>query len=356
MNFGTVRAVLARAPTVGGELRGCVEFEPGAAALAKLEAELVCKQVVAAGRDREAPAPREVFSETASLAVQAEGGRRRAFFGFAIPAYAQPSGEAEEATDEGLRPTYTWTLRVRAPGAGGDLERSFAVEVLPAGAGAQALASLQPAAGSAVALVVANLVPLGLVLAGLASVGGLVLLYWAENVVIGAYTVLRMLAAGRGSVAEKIGKSIFFCVHYGMFCLVHGLFVTIMFVSRDELQARRGSPQTAGPLVPFETVWDGAEAMGLFSPRALLLPLVALVVSHGVSFYANYLRNGRYLRSSPQDSFMRPYPRMVLLHLCIIGGGFLIAQHGTTVPMLAALVIGKTLIDLGLHQRSNRGG
>jgi hypothetical protein len=40
--------------------------------------------------------------------------------------------------------------------------------------------------------------------------------------------------------------------------------------------------------------------------------------------------------------------------VCIIGGGFLIASRGTNVPMLAALVVGKTLIDLALHQRSNR--
>ena len=96
--------------------------------------------------------------------------------------------------------------------------------------------------------------------------------------------------------------------------------------------------------------------MGLFSPRGLLLPLLALAVSHGVSFYTNYLRNGRYLTSSPQDSFMRPYPRMVLLHVFIIAGGFFIAGHCSTMLPLAALVIGKTLMDLGLHRRSNRAG
>jgi hypothetical protein len=47
---------------------------------------------------------------------------------------------------------------------------------------------------------------------------------------------------------------------------------------------------------------------------------------------------------------------MILLHLCIIGGGIFIARHGTTVPLLAGLVIGKTLIDLTLHRRSNRVG
>jgi hypothetical protein len=31
-------------------------------------------------------------------------------------------------------------------------------------------------------------------------------------------------------------------------------------------------------------------------------------------------------------------------------------RHETAVPALAALVIGKTVIDLGLHRRSNRAG
>lgn len=87
-----------------------------------------------------------------------------------------------------------------------------------------------------------------------------------------------------------------------------------------------------------------------------LLPLFGLAVSHGVSFYTNYLRNERYRTSSQQDSFWRPYPRMVLLHVFIIGGAFFIAGHGSTMLPLAALVIGKTLMDLGLHRRSNRAG
>jgi hypothetical protein len=199
-------------------------------------------------------------------------------------------------------------------------------------------------------------VPLALVLAGRQEVGGLVVLYWAENVVIGFYTVLRMLAAGVGPASEKAGKTLFFCVHYGMFCLVHGIFVAALFLPREQQQAIQAMAPWPGPLFLLQGLLLGAQAMGLFSPGALLLPLVALAASHGVSFYLHYLRNGRYLTARPDDSFWRPYPRMVLLHVGIIGGGFYIARHGSSVPLLAALVIGKTLIDLTLHRRSNRAG
>jgi len=353
MNFGTVQVALARAPAAGGELKGCVAFEAGAAALAKIEAEFVCVQEFTSMKNRNARAPQEVFSEKAVLEVHAGPGQRRAFFAFAVPAYAKPSGEAEESTDEGLRPNYKWMLRVKAPNAGGELARSFPLEMLPAGAAAEEPPSQEPAAETAIALVVANLIPLALVLLGWGSVGSLVVLYWAENVVIGCYTVLRMLESGRGAAGEKIGKSIFFCFHYGMFCLVHGVFVMTLFLSPEQHAAHRAMSQGG---TPFGEIWFGAQAVGLFSPRGLLLPLLALAVSHGVSFYTNYLRNGRYRTSSPQDSFMRPYPRMILLHVFIIAGGFFIAGHGSTMLPLAALVIGKTLMDLGLHRRSNRAG
>jgi hypothetical protein len=356
MRFGTVKLALARAPVVGGELRGFVAFEPGVAPPAKLEARLACVMSVKATDKRDLPPPQAIFSEKAELAAQPEPGGRRAHFAFAIPDDAKPSGEEDDPSDEERMLSYQWTLRVNGPDAGGNLERSFAVEVLSAGAAAHARASLQPTSGSAAALVAANLLALGLVLAGLASVAGLVILYWAENVVIGVYTALRMLAAGRDSLPEKIAKTAFFSVHYGMFCLVHGIFVTALFLPREQLKALHAGPQWSGPLVVFQELWIGVSAAGLFSPRALLLPLIALVVSHGVSYYQNYLRSGRYLNAGAQDSFWRPYPRMVLLHVCIIGGGFLIVNHGSSVPVLAALVIGKTLIDLGLHQRSNRAG
>lgn len=214
----------------------------------------------------------------------------------------------------------------------------------------------QPSSVAAVALVAANLLPLALVLAGRGDVGGLVVLYWAENVVIGFYTVLRMLMARQGSPGEKTGKTVFFSIHYGMFCFVHGVFVTTLFLSPEQQQAIRALPPWPGFGFFVQQLWLGANVMGLFAASALLLPLLALFVSHGVSFYTNYMRSGSYLTACPDDSFWRPYPRMVLLHVCIIGGAFFIMRHGSSVPMLAALVIGKTLIDFVLHRRSNRAG
>jgi uncharacterized protein DUF6498 len=317
VNFGTVQLALERAPVVGGELRGAVEFESGAAALAEIEAELVCTRKTP---DNDGGSVKSVVhSETYDLAVHVERGHRVAPFAFAIPADACASGEEEGAEAEDRPPTYTWVLKLSAENAGGDLARSFEVDVLPAGATVEEVMARQASASSGFALVAANLLPLVLVFLGYQDIGGLVVLYWAENLVIGFYTVLRMLAAGRGWVGAKLSQSFFFCLHYGMFCLVHGILVMAMFMPREQYAALNALAQWPFPLVFVQMLWEGGKTMGLFSPGALLLPLLGLVASQGVSFYTNYLRSGRYRRVRPQDSFWRPYPRMVLLHLCIIG-------------------------------------
>ncbi len=72
------------------------------------------------------------------------------------------------------------------------------------------------------ALLLANLLPLIGVLWFDWDVGSIVVLYWAENLIVGAYTVLRMLTTGGVHALFQIA---FFCLHYGGFCAIHGLFV-----------------------------------------------------------------------------------------------------------------------------------
>ena len=62
------------------------------------------------------------------------------------------------------------------------------------------------------ALVLANLIPLFGVLYLDWDVGSIVVLYWAENLIIGGYTVLKMLVTGKLGALPLI---LFFCRHYG---------------------------------------------------------------------------------------------------------------------------------------------
>ena len=59
-----------------------------------------------------------------------------------------------------------------------------------------------------------------------------VLLYWAENFAIGFYNVLRIAFVKVERPAghlQKLFNVPFFIFHYGMFTMVHGVFVFAMF-------------------------------------------------------------------------------------------------------------------------------
>jgi len=66
------------------------------------------------------------------------------------------------------------------------------------------------------------------------DVGAIVVLYWAENLVVGLYTLLKMWVTGGTSA---IGIMLFFCLHYGGFCAIHGIFVMELTQFAGELSS-----------------------------------------------------------------------------------------------------------------------
>ena len=184
-----------------------------------------------------------------------------------------------------------------------------------------------PSVPSAIGLVVANLVPLVGVLFFGWSLFGVMWLYWAENGVIGAFALLRILTAGEGH-GQKLGMAPFFVVHYGLFWTVHGAFVVSTFGDDVGLWANHGGLQVEG--------------------------IVALALSHGASFVLNYLARGEWRTAAPGAEMFKPYGRVVLLHVVILAGGFLAEATGSGVVALALLVGLKTALDLGVHLVGHR--
>lgn len=195
---------------------------------------------------------------------------------------------------------------------------------------------LPPILLSSLALVLANLVPLGGVLAGWWSAFEIVLLFWAENVVIGLFQVARMAVVMlRKREWEMMVLIPFFCLHYGMFTFVHGIFVMAMLAP----------PEAEG--LP-----DGLAL--LLSPAGLLFALLALVASHAFSFVVNFVAGGEWRGMDAGRLMKDPYARVVVLHLVIIGGGAAALALGEPLWALAALVVLKIAVDLVAHRRRHR--
>lgn len=231
---------------------------------------------------------------------------------------------------------------------------------------------------SAVALVLANLVPLAGVLLWEWSVSSVVILYWFENVVIGVINVLRMLTASPTSLdllalakqragddkaklavldqtlsrmntpAIRHGFKLFivpfFIVHYFGFCAAHGVFVFSMFGDGDGYFG-----DTSG-MNPFGAL---GRAVWIFS-TPLAVAAGALALSHAFSFVQNYLIGGEYQRLNARRLMIMPYGRIIALHITIIFGGFATMALGEPLWVLVILVAVKTAVDLKMHLAEHR--
>ena len=204
---------------------------------------------------------------------------------------------------------------------------------------------------SALVLIVANLVPLFGVVALGWDVGLVLLLYWAENVVYGLLSLVKILTAG-GFGADGFGwlariwLSIFFVFHYGIFTLVHGVFVVMLF-NRDRLPAEgAGVAMEVDALVSLFSL--SAPASG-----SIGVAVLGLAASHAFSLLLNWFARGEYVRSDPGTEMGRPYGRIFVLHAVILVGGGLVSALGQPWLAIALLVVLKTGMDVVSHGKSH---
>ena len=202
---------------------------------------------------------------------------------------------------------------------------------------------------SLVVLVVVNLLPLGGVLFFGWDVAALVILYWSENLVLGFYTLVKMLVK---SPVGGLGTGLFFSIHYGGFCAVHGVFILVMLVE-GEFEPMPEDPWPLFLVFP-QLLFNVAREVLSFAPPEWLVAFAALAFSHGVSFVANFLLGGERQRLSVKVLMGAPYGRIVVLHVAIILGGFGTMALGQPVAMLAVLVALKLGLDIKLHLREHR--
>jgi hypothetical protein len=206
------------------------------------------------------------------------------------------------------------------------------------------------------ALVAANVVPvIGVLFFGW-QLSVVMVIYWVESGVIGALNVPKILLAPgsdapRNFTAKINGRQVdlsgpsepkdglhlypengsiagFFVMHYGIFWVVHGVFVFSVFAP-----------------APFS---------GAYGPPTILLGVVGMVVSHAGSFLVNFVGNEEYRTASPGMQMKEPYRRVIVLHLTIVLGAFVVTAVGAPIAALLLLMGLKTVTDLHAHLKEHR--
>ena len=200
------------------------------------------------------------------------------------------------------------------------------------------------------ALVLANLIPVFGVLYMGWDVGSIVVLYWVENLVVGAYTLLKMLVTGG---AGEFSRLLFFCVHDSFFCGIHGLAILELTRFAGELSTLPEQDSWPGPLVLLQMFVDLGRQVIAAAPAEFLWACIALLLSHGVSFLLLFVGQREYRHTTTKKLMSAPYKRIAVLHVAVIAGAFLITALGSPVGMLVALVALKTGMDIMLHIRSH---
>jgi hypothetical protein len=233
-----------------------------------------------------------------------------------------------------------------------------------------------------IATVVENLAPLVGVLFFGWSVAPVMVVYWVENGLKGLETAARMiLFPGPGSVgpgqpiglsirdslrtlsrqlnaespgtegtptspesapimqlpiAARLGVSAFFLVHFGIFWVVHGIFVFALFVGN-------------GPFGGF----DRPGSTGLPTGQvALAAGLIAAAVV--ASILRDAIRPAGRSSLSALSLVGLAYGRMVALHVALILGGFGLMMLGSPTPALILLIVLKTAAELGASRLADR--
>lgn len=175
-------------------------------------------------------------------------------------------------------------------------------------------------------LVGANLVPVVGLLEFDWDLAQIMVLFWAENGVIGFYTLLKLAVIERWRV---IFRGAFFVLHYGVFMTVHFLFVNQQFV------------RPSGEKVPelFAALWPA---------------LLAIFVSYGVSFFTGFMGRREYVGRTATQQMNEPYPRLMVLHVTLIAGAMVATKLGQPLYSLLVLVACKFGIELRAQLRAAR--
>lgn len=193
--------------------------------------------------------------------------------------------------------------------------------------------------------------------------GNVFLLFWIENAILGGVTAVRIATAagpddGSPAASDSIrrfprwGQVGFFVLHYGLFAVVHLVFVAILAIA-------------------VGTSWG-------FWP--LGLPALLIAVRYVTDLTAVWFLGRRRFEVTSERAFWSPYPRLVVLHVATLLGFFLAMPFGagsrqpwsaaldavrgwfgsagyplsTGAALVALLMVLKTIADLAVVGRGTR--
>ena len=191
--------------------------------------------------------------------------------------------------------------------------------------------SLSKTSPSVLALILVNILPLVGVLLLDWTIAEVLVLYWSESAVIGIFCLFKMWLIDPWA---SLIAAPFFTVHYGGFMAGH-LLLVYDFVLPDE-----------GLATAF---WEGGNVVSL-----LTLSFLALFVSHGISFFQNFIGRTEYVDRDIRKQMNEPYGRILIMQFSLLLGGVLAVAFDSALPILLLLILLKIVTDFRAHLLEHR--
>jgi len=152
-------------------------------------------------------------------------------------------------------------------------------------------------------------------------------IYWCQSVIIGIFTLFKMLSLKNPPFLNRVGTAFFFLIHYGGFHF--GYFI---FLTSD----------------PF----FGMGSQTLFTGLTVLFVVSIFFANHLFSFLYNG-ENDAQKKQSIDKVMIFPYIRIVPMHLTIIFGGIFLMSGAPQITLILFLSL-KTVADVAMHVVEHR--
>ena len=189
-----------------------------------------------------------------------------------------------------------------------------------------------------------------------------VLIYWAENVIIGFWQLIKMLVVtlkkGEGNGEKSIFGAVFlmgfFSIHYGGFCAVHGVFALSLTGGGDVDMSFNESAKWWGPLIFLGLLLSIVRQVWEALPEAGLWSIVSLFAMRGLGVWQDFIAPGHWRRAELSKLMSEPYKHIIVLHVSIIAGAALVMAFQGAWPILILIVLGKLLMDIIQLRKASR--
>lgn len=207
---------------------------------------------------------------------------------------------------------------------------------------------------SSAILLLANAVPLVGVVFWQWDVVLVLALFWIENLIIGAFNLIKMAwVSARERAFSGLFLMAFFIIHFGAFCAAHGLLLGSLLDQQVDPETSFGPQAESIPSLFVDAAQMLVHFITTLAP-AIWMGLSALLLSHLVSFIDNFLLRGEWHQTSVNQLMAKPYKQIIVMHTGLIIGAVLLQKLGSPVWLLALLVLLKMAVDFAQFRHRHR--